>query len=66
MFTTVYRYKDIMDAPAMVRLNGKKMISVEASGYHAYATMRDGVAHYFRTTKDSMWEMVGFEFCQTW
>ncbi len=66
MFTTVYRYKDIMDAPALRKLNGKKSITVERNGHHAYATMMDGVAHYFRATKDSMWEMVDFTYFQTY
>lgn len=65
MFTTVYRYKDIMDAPALTRINGQKVITV-ASDHHAYASMMDGVAHYFRATKDSMWEMVNFTYCQTY
>ena len=63
MFTTVYRYKDIMDAPAMTRINGEK--AIKAGENHAIAIMADGVAHYFRATKDSMWEMVNFTYCQT-
>ena len=64
MFTTVYRYKDIMDAPALTRINGKKAISV--TEHHAFATMADGVAHYFRRSKDSIWEMIDFKYCQTY
>lgn len=66
MFNTVYRYKDIMQAPAMDRLNGEKCISISRSGLHAYATMRDGIAHYFRATKSSYWEMIDFTYCQTY
>ena len=66
MFTTVYRYKDIMDAPALKKLNGKKSITIKAGENHAIAIMADGVAHYVRATKDSMWEMVDFTYCQTY
>jgi hypothetical protein len=66
MFNTVYRYKDITQAPAMVRLNGEKAISICGSGLHAYVTMRDGIAHYFRATKSSYWEIIGFTYCQTY
>ena len=63
MFTTVYRYKDIMDAPAMRRINGEK--AIKAGEHNAIAIMADGVAWYFRKDKHSMWEMVNFTYCQT-
>ena len=66
MFKTIYRFKDIMDAPACTRIGGEKCISVEQNGLHAWATMMDGDAHYFRKDKNSMWEMVGFKYCQTY